>query len=110
MGLPHNSSSAFYLCPGESPKMILVTSQFDKSKYHFENWVMKCVLLSKNKFKFVNRETLEPMHDDDLYKAWDQYNVMVISWITCTLTTQISQSTIYIDNGKDISDDHKDGF
>jgi len=40
---------------------------------------MKHALLSKNKFKFVNGDILEPTQEDVMYDAWKRYNVIVIS-------------------------------
>ena len=98
MELSQNPSSANYLHPGENPGMVLVTPQLDGSNYHSWSRSMKRVLQSKNKFKFVNGEIIEPVHTDKLYDDWERCNVMVISRITRTLTTQIAQSTVYIDN------------
>jgi len=63
---------------------------------------MKRALLSNNKYKFVNDDILEPTCDDEKYEDWERCNVMVVSWITRTLTTQIAQSTVYIDNAKEL--------
>jgi len=65
-------------------------------------------VLSKNKFKFVNGDILEPTRDDGKYEAWERCNVMVVSWITRTLITQIAQSTVYIDNAKELWEDLKE--
>lgn len=59
--------------------MILVTPQLNEVKYHSWSRVMKHALLSKNKFKFVNGDILEPTQEDVMYDAWKRYNVIVIS-------------------------------
>jgi len=51
-----NPSNAYYLHPGEIPTMILIMSHLDGSNYYSWSRAMKRALLSKNKFKFVNRE------------------------------------------------------
>ena len=56
---------------------------------------MKRDLLSKNKFKFVNGEILEPTGKSKQYEAWESCNVIMISWINRSLITQIAQSAIY---------------
>jgi len=71
---------------------------------------MKRVLLSKNKINFVNGEIQKPAKTDALHDAWEQCNVMVISWITHTLNPQITHSTIYIDNVTELWNDLKEKF
>jgi len=90
--------------------MVLVTPQLDGSNYHSWSRSMKRALQSRNKFKFVNGEITEPTHTNKLYDDWERCNVMVISWITRTLTTQIAQSNIYIDNAMDLWNDLKERF
>jgi len=94
--------SAYYLQPGENSGMVLVTSQLDGSNYHSWSRAMKRALISKNKFKFLNGDLLEASRSDNQYEAWERCNVMVISLITRSITTQIAQSTMYIDNAKEL--------
>jgi len=49
-------------------------------------------------------------HSDNQYEAWERCNVMVISWITRSITTQIAQSTVYIDNAKELWEDLRERF
>jgi len=105
-----NPISAYYLHPGENPGVVLVAPQLDESNYHSWSRSMKRVLLSKNKYKFVNGDISKPTRDDENYEAWERCNVMVVSWITRTLTTQITQSTVYIDNAKELWEDLKERF
>ncbi|XP_020214535.1 uncharacterized protein LOC109806962 [Cajanus cajan] len=51
-----------------------------------------------------------PTPEDELYDAWERCNVMVISWITRSVSAQIAQSTIYIDNAQELWQDLKDRF
>ena len=93
-----NPASVYYLHPGENPTMVLVTLHLDGSNYHSSSRAMKHVLVSKNKFKFVIGKIPEPLRNESQYEAWERCNVMVISWITCSLSTEIVHSTTYIDN------------
>ncbi|XP_004497949.1 uncharacterized protein [Cicer arietinum] len=63
---------------------------------------MKCALSSKNKIQFINGSLpqLASTHPD--FELWDRAKNMVISWITRTLSSHISQSTICIDTAYDI--------
>ena len=60
----NDPNNGFYLHPGESPAMVLVTPHLDGSNYRSWSRAMKCALLSKNKFKFVNGEIPEPSSSD----------------------------------------------
>jgi len=71
---------------------------------------MKRALLSKNKIKFINGKIQEPAAKDPLHDAWERCNMMVISWITRSLNTQISHNTIYIDNAKTLWKDLRERF
>jgi len=97
-----NPASLYYLHPGENPGMILVTPMLDGSNYHTWSHAMSRALLSKNKIKFVNGGIQEPTREDSLHDAWERCNMMVISWITRTLTAHIAHSTIYIDGAEDL--------
>jgi len=105
-----NPINAYYLHPGENLGVVLVAPQLDKSNYHSWSWSMKRALLSKNKYKFVNGDIAKPTRDDENYEAWERCNVMVVSWITRTLTTQIAQNTVYINNAKELWEDLKERF
>jgi len=105
-----NPTSAYYLHPGENPGMVLVTPLLDGSNYHLWSRAMKRALLLKNKFKFVNGDIPEPSHGENQYEARERCNVMVISWITCSISTQIAQSIVYIDNAKELWEDLKERF
>lgn len=103
-------SSPYYLHPRGNPGMVLVTPQLNDFNYHTWSRAMRRALLSKNKLKFINGGIPIPDETDPIYDAWERCNVMVISWITRTLTPQIAQSTIYIDNAKELWDDLKERF
>jgi len=105
-----NPSNPYYLHPGENLGMVLVTPLFDGSNYHMWSRGMKCALLSKNKIKFVNGEIQELPRTDVLHDAWERCNMMVISWITSTLNTQIAHNTIYIGKAVDLQNDLKERF
>jgi len=71
---------------------------------------MKRALLSKNKIKFISGEIQEPAATDPLHDVWERCNMMVISWITRSLNTQISHNTIYIDNAETLWKDLRERF
>lgn len=59
---------------------------------------MKIAFLSKNKIKFINGKLLAPQEDDHLLDTWERSNNVVLSWIYVSLSHDIAQSTIYVEN------------
>ncbi|KOM48639.1 hypothetical protein LR48_Vigan07g234300 [Vigna angularis] len=71
---------------------------------------MKRVLLSKNKIKFIDGSIKKPQRTDLLFDAWERYDMMVLSWIIKTLSPQIVESVIYVNNAKDLWEELKERF
>lgn len=69
---------------------------------------MWCALLSKNKLKLVYGSIINPVNGSRLFDAWKRCNVMVLSWITRTLSPQITKSIVYIDDVKILWKDLKE--
>jgi len=103
-------SSAYYLHLGENPRAVFVHPQLSEQNYHSWSRNMRIALLSKNKLKFVDGSIDMPEHHDPLFEAWERCNVTVLSWINRTLSTQISESLVYIDIAKNLWDDLKERF
>ncbi|XP_019415302.1 PREDICTED: uncharacterized protein LOC109326873 [Lupinus angustifolius] len=102
--------SPYYLHPGESPGAVLVSPPLNGTNYHSWSRAMRRALSSKNKFKFVNGVIKTPQETDAIFDAWERCNTMVISWITRSLSTQIAQSIVYIDNSQELWLDLKERF
>jgi len=66
---------------------------------------MKRALFSKNKHKFVDKSIPVPQSGLFLHDVWERCNMMVISWITKTVNTQIAQSIVYIENARELWED-----
>ncbi|XP_017413157.1 uncharacterized protein LOC108324738 [Vigna angularis] len=105
-----NLSSPYYLHPGENPGLVLVTPPLNGTNYHSWSTGMKRALLFKNKVKFINGDITKPTQNESIFDAWERCNMMVITWITNTLTPQIRQSTIYIDNAQKLWEDLRERF
>ncbi|XP_019438993.1 PREDICTED: uncharacterized protein LOC109344695 [Lupinus angustifolius] len=101
-----NPRNPFFLHPGA----ILVSTPLDGTNYNSWSRSMKCALLSKNKFKFVDGSISMPENDDLLFDEWERCNTMVISWITRSLNAQIAQSTVYIESAEELWKDLKERF
>lgn len=59
---------------------------------------MKRALLIKNKIKFINGKLPTPNEDDALFDAWERCNNVVLTWISTSLSPDIAQSAIYVEN------------
>ncbi|XP_019439014.1 PREDICTED: uncharacterized protein LOC109344717 [Lupinus angustifolius] len=64
--------------------------------------------MSKNKFKFVNGTIGVPQQTEPTFDSSERCNTMIVSWITTSLTQQIAQSIVYIDNAQDLWEDLKE--
>jgi len=106
----NNPSSPYYLHPGENPGMILVSPPLSETNYHSWSRNMRHALLSKNKLKFVDGSIKIPERDDPTYEAWERCNMMILSWITHTLSPQIAGSIVYIDVARILWEDLKERF
>jgi len=71
---------------------------------------MKRALLSKNKLKFIDKNISKLSDNDSTFEVWERCNVMVLSWITRTLTPQISESVVYIDSVRSLWEDFRERF
>ena len=84
--MSQNSISPYYLHLGESLGLVLVSPLLNDNNYHTYSRNMRQALLSKNKLKFVDGSIIKPKNGISLFEAWEICNVMVLSWITRTLT------------------------
>jgi len=51
-----------------------------------------------------------PKREDPMYDAWERCNMMVLSWITKTLSPHIAERVIYVENAKILWDELKERF
>ncbi|XP_019451870.1 PREDICTED: uncharacterized protein LOC109353971 [Lupinus angustifolius] len=103
-------TSPYYLHPGENPGTTLVTPPLNGKNYHSWSRSMRKALSSKNKFICVDGGIQVPQQSDPTFDSWERCNIMVISWITRSLTQSIAQSTVYIDNAQELWEDLKERF
>lgn len=63
---------------------------------------MRRVLSSKKKLRFINGALPAPPETDPEYEAWETCNNAVLSWINRSLAPHIAQSTVSIDNAREL--------
>ncbi|XP_017412875.1 uncharacterized protein LOC108324438 [Vigna angularis] len=105
-----NPSSPFYLHPGENPGITLISQILNETNYSSWSRNLKRAILSKNKIKFIDGNIKKPPRTDPLFEAWERCDTMVLSWIIKTLSPQIAESVIYVDNAKDLWEELKERF
>ncbi|XP_014506660.1 uncharacterized protein LOC106766445 [Vigna radiata var. radiata] len=105
-----NPASPFYLHPGENPGLTLITQTLNENNYSSWSRAMKRALLSKNKIKFIDGSIKKPQKTDATYDTWERCNVMILSWITKTLSPHIAESVIYVEEAKELWDELKERF
>ncbi|XP_014522703.1 uncharacterized protein LOC106779158 [Vigna radiata var. radiata] len=105
-----NPSSPFYLHPGENPGLSLIPQVLNENNYSSWSRSMRRALLSKNKIKFVDGSIKKPPRSEALFDAWERCNMMVLSWIIKTLSPQIAESVIYVEEAKELWDELKERF
>ncbi|XP_047174734.1 uncharacterized protein LOC124842320 [Vigna umbellata] len=93
-------SSLFYLHLGENPGTTLISQILNETNYSSWSRNLKRALLSKNKIKFIDGSIKKTPRNDTLFDAWERCDTMVLSWIIKTLSPQITDSVIYVDNAK----------
>ena len=87
-------TSPFYLHPGQSPALVLVSTPLTETNYYSWLRVMRLALHSKDKLGFINGGIPEPPPGDPLIYASKCNKTMVMAWITRSVSTEIAQSII----------------
>ncbi|XP_047149794.1 uncharacterized protein LOC124821891 [Vigna umbellata] len=105
-----NPASPFYLHPGENPGLTLISQVLSETNYSSWSRSMRRALLSKNKIKFIDGSIKKPQRSEVLFDAWEKGNMMVLSWIIKTLSPQIVESVIYVEEAKELWDELKERF
>jgi len=65
---------------------------------------------SKNKIKFIDGSIKALKKDEPLYDAWERSNMMVLPWIIKTLSQQIAESVVCVENARDLWEELKEKF
>ncbi|KAL5568374.1 hypothetical protein UlMin_024949 [Ulmus minor] len=71
---------------------------------------MNMALVAKNKICFVDGSIVQPSIDDSYYALWSRYNSMVMSWILHSVSKDIAESIMHLNNALDIWNDLHDRF
>lgn len=105
-----NPQSPYYLHPNENPGAVLVAPPLDDHDYYSWSKAIRRALSSKKKIRFINGALPPPPETHQDYEAWETYNNTIVSWINRSLSPHIAQSTISIDNARELWLDLQDRF
>lgn len=105
-----DTTSPYYVHPSEGPNSVSITPQLDVTNYLAWARAMRRALGSKNKFHFVDGTIPVPSFNDLNYHAWERCNNLIHSWITNSVSSQIAQSIVFIENVSDVWNELKERF
>nr|XP_016513378.1 PREDICTED: uncharacterized protein LOC107830364 [Nicotiana tabacum] len=71
---------------------------------------MRMALLVKNKLGFIEGTCLKSSYKGELANQWERCNVVVLSWIGCTVSAELQPSIIYASNAKTVRNEFKERF
>ena len=103
--LGEDSSSPFYLSNSDHPGLHLVSTHRVESNYNSWNSAITMTLVAKNKLCFVDGSIAQPEIEDSTYGLWSRCNSMVMSWLLHSISKDIAESIMYLDNGVDMWND-----
>ncbi|XP_050229563.1 uncharacterized protein LOC126678711 [Mercurialis annua] len=101
-------SSPFFVHPGESPSLVLVSNLLTESNYHSWYISMRMSLISKNKYKFVDGSIVPPLRNDEIFAVWERCNTLVMFWLYRSVSQTIADSVSCMDSALEIWNDLKD--
>ena len=106
-----DSSNPFFLHHGDSPRATIVSKPLNGENYNSWKRAMMMALSAKNKLSFVHGTLPKPSNlYDSQSLAWTLCNNMVLSWLLNSVSTEIVNNTIYIDDAFEIWNDLQDRF
>ncbi|KAL5542133.1 hypothetical protein UlMin_009843 [Ulmus minor] len=105
-----DSSSPYFLSNKENPGLFMVSAHLIGSNFNSWNRAMSMALVAKNKLCFVDGSIDKPTIDDPVYGSWSRCNSMVMSWIFHSVSKDIAEIIMYLDNVVDMWSDLYDKF
>jgi len=108
---PTDHSSPYFVHQSDGPSSVIVSPVLDGSNYHSWARSMGRALGGKMKFEFVDGSiSLIVDEFDPLFRAWNQCNMLVHSWIVNSVSPSIAPSIVFMGNACDVWVDLKEQF
>nr|XP_011466715.1 PREDICTED: uncharacterized protein LOC105352141 [Fragaria vesca subsp. vesca] len=104
------SNHPLYLHHSDQPGAILVPQALMEDNY--DEWVgsMSMALTIKNKIGFVNGSSTRPTTQDDEQQQWDRCDTLVKTWLTGSMSKEISKSVKHCKTAQAIWTELKERF
>lgn len=100
----------YYIHSNENPSLVLVSPVLEGSNYNCWVQAMTMALEMKNKFVFVDGSIRKPSQTDPSFPLWKRCNVLVLSWINHSVSTEISSSILWITEAYNVWKELKNRF
>ncbi|CAL1402970.1 unnamed protein product [Linum trigynum] len=84
----------FFLHGSEQPRSLLVAEKLTATNYNDWSRAMLNALVAKNNLGFINDTILEPPATDARHGAWTRNNVMILSWIQQSTSSEIRKTIL----------------
>ncbi|KAF7830214.1 Retrovirus-related Pol polyprotein from transposon TNT 1-94 [Senna tora] len=93
----HDKNPSWILTNGDQPGVTLVTSPLNGSNYIAWSIAFRTALEAKRKIGFIDGSILKPT-DPHEFEVWKPIDSMVKSWLTSSISKEISESLIHCDS------------
>ena len=98
-----NAPNPYFLSSNENLGKILVTQPLlGMRNYQCWSRAMVLALTTKKKIGFMNGKIPMPKVDSPLYKDWQSYNTMVLSWLINSMHVDVSSSIMYCETAREM--------
>ncbi|XP_018624406.2 uncharacterized protein [Nicotiana tomentosiformis] len=94
--------SSFYMHTSDVLRSSLVSLLFDGTGYGSWRRTILMALSVRNKLDFINGSSVKPLNISPLARQWQRCNDLVVSWLTNSLSKDITRSVEYSELAKDI--------
>lgn len=97
---PIDPSNPLFVHSSDVPGACLVPTPFSGSGYGGWKRKMTMALSAKNKICFIDGSFSRPSNNVSLLRLWDRCNMLVMSWLTSSVSSQIADSVQYSDTAR----------
>ncbi|XP_070017513.1 uncharacterized protein [Nicotiana sylvestris] len=81
-----------------------------KKEEEIFGWTIKIALLGKRKLGFVTDTCIKESFTAELNEQWETFNVIVLSWLMNTISTELLSGIAYASNAHFVREDLRERF
>ncbi|XP_070022145.1 uncharacterized protein [Nicotiana sylvestris] len=95
----------------DAPGLVLIPLKLTgPENYALWSRAMKLALKGKSKLGFVDGSYVKSMYRGELREQWEEYNAIVLSWISSIVSNELMLSIVYASNAKKVWADFQERF